>query len=801
MLADTWQDVRYALRSLRKSPGFTLVALITLALGIGANTAAFSVVNGILLLPLPYAEPEQLVAVYELSENGAENRVAYPNFEDWRAQSRSFMGMAAYMAWDMNVLGAREPVRTNAAMVSREFLDVMAVRPMLGRAFVEEELVMGGRPAVLVSEDFWRLHLGARPLGETTLQLAGFSAEVVGVLPAGFDYPAKTQVWAPLELLPMDMKQSRSANNYQVVARLRPGVAVEAAQRELSALMPGIEARDPDNSAASVAVRELLEDQVSGARRSVLVLLGAAALVLLVACTNLASALLARATARGRELAVRSSLGAHRARLIRQFLVENLILAVAGATIGIALAFLVVRGLIAVGPTAFPRLENVRIDPVVLGFTTLITVITALLFGTLPALRATAITPGDVLRGGSHSASGPRTRRAWSGLIGVEVAMTLVLLVGAGLLIRSFWNIIRTDPGFEPVGVVTVPIELPDTKYADPAARIVYYDRAIDALRTIPGVQSVAATMSVPLVGRDPNGAFMIEGREFDRQRQASYRVVTPDFFSTMRIPLVGGRMFNTLDRAGALPVMVINERMAQLYFPGENPIGRRIRTMGMDGSGDIWVTIVGVVENVRHRSLTSPGEPAYYLPLAQRPDRILYSNFVVRARASDGEVMQPVRAALRRIDPDVPVEVSTLTSGIGKSVADRRLVATLLVGFAAIALTLAGVGIYGVVAFAVAQRSREIGIRVAIGASRPAVLWAVSRSVVFALAFGTAAGMLASTLLSRLAAGLLHGVQPFDIATFVGVAITILTVGALAAVIPAARALRVNPILTLRSD
>jgi putative ABC transport system permease protein len=793
------QDVRYAARWMARSPGFTLVAVLTLALGIGANTAAFGIVNGVLLSPLPYPEPDQLAAVREVGEGGSEMNTAWPNFQDWQARSRQSTLAAHTQAYPESVVGGAEPVRVQSAQVTGEFFNVMGVAPAVGRTFLAEELVPGGSPAVVVSHHFWRMQLeGERDLSRLVLHVHGNPAQVVGVMPPGFSYPAGAQLWYPVELL--GFGPSRTAHNFQVTARLAQGATLESARAELNAIMREIRERETEVNAVGVAMHNLREHTVGGSRRALLTLLAASGFVLLVACTNLASALLARATQRSRELAIRASLGAPRLRLIRQLLTESLLLSLIGAAAGLLLAHVLIDAVRHVGADAVPRLHDVGIDGWVLGFTTLIAVATALTFGTAPALRATAAQPWQSMTESSRGGSGgPRQRRAWSVLVGAEVALALMLLVGAGLLIRSFWNVLNVDPGFDPDRVLAVTLALPEHRYPG-EARVAYYDAVLEEIRTLPGVRSAAMSRTLPLVGGDPGGRFSIASgaEEFGNAR---YRVVGPDFFTTLRIPVLHGRTFTAADRAGSLPVAVINEQLARRYFPDRDPIGARITTGGMDRQGqDVHVTVIGVVGDVRG-SLTGESAPAYYLPYTQRWARTGDGVLVVRTAGPPGSVAPALRARIRARDGEVPVELATLRSHIGESLADRRFVLLLLGGFAGIALLLAAVGIYGVVAFAVAQRTREIGIRVALGAEHKRVLWLVSRATMTGVVTGVAVGLAGAFVVSRLVAFMLYEVDAVDPLTFIAVALLLLFVAWIAVLVPAHRATRISPLNALRAE
>jgi putative ABC transport system permease protein len=795
------QDLRYAARWLMREPAFALLAIVTLALGIGANTAAFGIVNGVLLAPLPYEQPDRLVAVWELGEQGNENAVTWPNLRDWQRDARTLSGLAAYQdAERVTVLGGAEPVRAAVARVSGTFFDVLGERPVRGRTWQPDELVQGATATVLVGEAFWRDQLGAREdLSALRLELMGRSAAVIGVLESSFAMPRDAQVWFPLDIEAAAGLGTRSAHNFRAVGRLAPGATIAQARDELTTLTQQIRARETDMSAIGVAVHDLRDDSVGSSRRALYILLGASAFVLLVACTNLASALLARAARRRQELAVRASLGAPRLRLVRQLLTESVLLAGLGAIAGLAVAFALIRLAVAVGPDAVPRLREVRIDGWVLGFTTLLAFATAVTFGTAPALRATTAQPYDALREGARGTDSRSQRRGWSLLVGAEVALALLLLVGSGLLIRSFSRLMQVDPGFDAQGQLAVTVSLPSARYDEGPERTGYYDALLERVRALPGVEHASVTMTVPLVDFDPNGLFDIEGGEIG-DGDAAYRVVGTDFFDVMRTPVVAGRTFTAADRAGAEDVIVINETLAAQFFAGQDPIGRRMRTGGMDMRGFDFATIVGIVGDVRFRGLDAPPRAAYYLHYPQRTDRILDMTLLVRSR-DPAALTNPVRDVIRQMDSDVALEAATLESRIGASLADRRFMLFVLGAFAAIALLLAAVGIYGVVAFAVAQRTREIGIRMALGAATSRVLWTVGRSTMVSIVIGLAAGVVAAVLLSRLTASFLFGIEPTDPVTFAAVVALLFGVAWLAVLVPARRATRVTPMAALRSE
>ncbi|HSJ26174.1 MAG TPA: ABC transporter permease [Longimicrobiales bacterium] len=800
MRSEFMQDVRFAVRWLAREPGFALLAVLTLSLGIGATTAAFGLVHGVLLAPLPYPDPDRIVVVREQTETGGENNVSWPNFEDLRGRVRGATLAAHTPSFETTVLGGAEALRPVVAVVSREFFEVLGTQPLLGRVFAADEQVPGGPAAVVVGESFWRRQLGGETdLQRLSLELMGDRAQVIGVMPASFSYPHGAELWTAIERTPASGLGSRTAHNFLVTARLAPALSLDVARTEMSAVMAEIREREPGISGAAVALHPLHTHMVADTRRGLLILLAASAFVLLVACTNLASSMIGRAARRRRELAVRVSLGASRARLIRQLLTESLVLAAIGAVGGLLLARVLVTALLQVAPDAVPRIDQVSFGGLVLGFTTFVTVLTAVLFGTAPALSATRLPPGAVLADSGRGTDSVRRRQGWSMLVGAEVALALMLLVGAGLLIRSLGNVLSMDTGFVSDDVVTVTLSLPEPKHTG-EARVVFYDRLLEEVASVPGVTGVGLTRALPLVGLPTFGMFDVEGGEYGGG-QGHYRVVSPGYFETMRIPVLQGRTFSSADVAGGLDVVVINQRLADTYFPDGDAIGRRIETAGMDAQGrGVYATIIGVVGDVR-TGFTEPPPPAYYLPYAQRWDRMGAAALVVRTSGRPGALVAPLRSRIRALDADVPVEVATFQQRMGERLADRRFMLLVLGSFAGVALVLAAIGIHGVVAMAVSRRTREIGIRAALCAERSRILWLVSRGTMLSVLAGAAVGLAGALALSRVVAAFLYDVSTVDPLTFTGVAALLLAVAAVAVLLPAARATRIPPRSALMAE
>lgn len=800
------QDLRYALRQLRRNLGFAAVAVLTLALGIGANSAIFSVVNGVLLRPLPYSEPERIVAIWEQNESGDEMHVAAPNVQDWREQSRSFEALSYHHSDEFGgpttVLGGREATRAWATGISADFFRVLGVRPVQGRVLAEEEHESDGGPTVVVSERFWRSQLGAKPdLGDLTVTVWGEPRQIVGVMPAGFSYPGETDLWLPVEAGP---GEGRNAHNWKVIGRLREGASVAVAHAELSRTTAGLKREHgADMDAVGVQIRSLRDQLVGEVRQPLLLLLGAAGFVLLVACTNLASTLLARGTARQREIAVRASLGAGRYRIVRQLLTESLLLALLGTAAGLTGAYLLLKVLPVLAP-ALPRVSEVGLDGRVLSFALGLAVLTAILFGLLPALRTTANGAAGVLRAGGRGGSESYRRGPWGFLVGGEVALALLLLVGSGLLIKSFWEVLSITPGFEAENVLTVDLALPENKYSGDEEIAAYYRRLVEEVGTLPGVEEVGVVNHLPLGGVAWNGSFAIEGRG-EVEGHPDYRVASPGYFEALGIPLLRGRRFEDSDRAGSPHVVLVSRAMAEQYWPGEDPVGKRIGNLANEpmryrGEGD-WLTIIGVVGDVRHSSLTEEPQPALYVNVLQRPARARSVIATIRTSAPAQTLAGAVRARLRGLDSDVPMELATMDARVAESVAERRFVLLVLGIFAAVALLLAAVGIYGVVSYGVERRTREMGIRLALGATPREVLGLVLRGSIFTVAAGIAVGVVCAAALTRILQGMLYDVSPLDPSVFAAVVAVLALVALAASYLPARRATRVDPMIALRAE
>ena len=796
------QDVRYALRSLRHSPGFVAVAIICLAMGIGANTAIFSVLDAALLRALPYPRAERLVGLREQTQKGNTPAVAYPNFADWRERSRSFSAMAGYEYGPDGVLGAHEATRANVAAVTRGFFTVMGVGATVGRTFAADEHAQGANPAVIVSDRFWHDQLnGSRDALGKRLETWGMTFTVVGVMPPGFSFPENADLWIPAEAFGTDNLGSRTAHNFRVVGRLRDGVTLDQAKRELDHIAAQLKTQyGSDDDAVAVNVRSL-HDQLTGAMRGELALLmGAVACVLLIVCLNLASALLARDRARAQELAIRTALGADQVRLTRQLLTESLLLALAGGTIGLWLAGFGIRALLALAPAGPLGATAASLDWRIALFTLAISLVTGLVFGLAPSWRASRVNPRSALAeaGRGNTRAGGRFRSA---LVVAEVAIAVVLLTGAGLLLRSLSHLVAVDPGFEPRDVVTADVYPSSSLFPSDDALRTYLDRAVASVADLPGVTAAGAIDGLPLSDRGSNGGFALEGGTSDNG-YSDYRLVEGDYFQAMRIPLLRGRFFSAQDVPNGNDVTVVSQSLARKYWPGQNPIGHRIRFLGMDSYAERWLTVIGVVNDVRDENLATPGGPTAYISARQRPSRATNGmTVVVRTSGGPERVAPVVRERLRAVNPGVPVQLSTMNAWMRRASADNRFTSTLLGAFAGAALLLAAIGIYAVLAFAVTERRQEIGVRMALGARAGEVLRMIVREGLGLTVGGLAIGVVLSLALTRSLQSRLYDVTPTDAGTYVGVCVLLAVVAALASALPALRAARVDPIVALKSD
>jgi len=812
------RDVRYVTRALLRTPAFLAVTVITLALGIGATTAIYSVIDGVLLRPLPYPEPERIVQLWQVGERGGRSQVSDPNYDDWAAQTRSFAAMAEFQDGGItSVAGASEPVRVRAALIGRDFLTVLGARPLRGRAFAAEERREGGAPAVLVSHRFWQRYLGGRPnIDGITLTFDNLAFSVIGVLPPTIDFPVGVDLWMPREL--EGRNSHRTGHNWQVIARLADGVTLEQASRELSTVSRRLKQVYGDETwMFDAAVVPLREQMVGNTRPMLMVLLAASGFLLLIACANVVNLLVARAAVREGELAVRLALGAGRWRLAQQFLAESLVLALAGGLLGVVLAAAGVRGLLALEPGNVPRITEVGIDWPVLAFALGISVLVAAVLGLLSELRGTR---GDIRQAMAQAqrtqAGAGASYRARGALVVAQVALTLVLLIGAGLLGRSFLRLSEVDPGYrtERALVLDISAAVPNGPSGE-RERARLYDELIARLSALPGVASVGGVNAFPLTGGNrSNGMFLIMSRPDEpvdmaqipklmqdptRTGEAEFRVASGGYFQAMNIPVVRGRSFEGRDGPDAPHVAVISASLAKAEWPGEDPIGKIIQYGNMDGDMHPF-TVVGVVGDVREASLADQPRPTFYANFRQRPRAAGAFNFVIQGDAPAEAIIPAARRIMAELRPDVPPRFRTIQTVVSQSVADRRFVLLLVGVFGAAAMLLATLGVYSVIAYVVTQRRQEIGVRVALGAQSGDVLRLVLRQGFTLACVGIAIGTVAALLVGRLLSGFLFGIAPNDPLAFGVVILVLAGVALLASFVPARRATRVDPMTALRN-
>jgi putative ABC transport system permease protein len=807
-LGDFWQDIRFGARMLRKQPGFTLVAVLTLALGIGANTAIFSIVNAVLLRPLPYQAPDRLTQVWEhnRSKNKPHSSVAPANFLDWKGQTQLFEGMAAYDIFPgFNLTGAGEPERVQAARVSVGLFPLLGVSAVTGRVFTIEEEQRGHHQVALVSYGLWQRRFGADPgLVGQTLSLNDQSFTVVGILPPDFHFlPTEYEIFIPMVLDGWEAT-ARGTHPLRVVARLREGITLAQAQAEMDQIAHRLEQEYPKfNTGVGVTVVPLHEQLVGESRRALLVLLGAVAFVLLIACANVANLLLTRAVTRRKEMAVRMALGAGRVRLIRQLLTESLLLAGAGGVSGLLLALWGVHILktFLLQNALLPRGEAIGLDGRVLVFTLGISLVTGLIFGLAPGLAVSKTDLNDALKeGGRRAGGGVQDRRFRQALVIGEVALALVLLVGAGLMIQSFLRLRQVDPGFRPENVLAADLSLPASRYKD-GRQISHFQRQLlERIAALPGVRSVGAAAYLPFSGTNNSWTYEIERRPTlpaIEWKDAGWRPVTANYFRTMSIPLIDGRDFAASDDVESAPgVAIINETSARTFWPGEELLGNRFKLEGRT------YTVVGVVKDVRHARLDGKAEPEIYFPYSQLPITWRGMTVVARTEAAPEELAAALRSAVEELDKDQPIyRVRTLEGAIAESVSRPQLYLLLLGSFAALALLMAALGLYGVMSYAVTQRTHEIGIRMAFGAQpRDALKLVIGAGLTLTL-IGIAIGLLAAFALTRVMESLLFGLSATDPLTFAAVAFLLIAVAFLACYLPARRATKVDPMVAMRYE
>jgi putative ABC transport system permease protein len=800
------QDIRYALRSLRKNPGFALVAVLTLALGIGANSAIFSVINGVLLHPLPFRDADRLAMVWIDNQplGIRQDITSYPTYQDWRDQNRVFSDMAAFRPHEVNLTGGFEPERIARTAVTATFFGVLGVEPVRGRGFTAEEEQEGNDRVAVLSHGLWQRRFGGDPgvIG-TTVQMNEQEFSVVGIAPRGFGFPANTELWIPLA--PSEqVREARGVFWLYTIGRLQPGVTMEMAQTEMSGIAARIGQEYEVFSPFGVFVQPVRDYLVGDVRTALLVLLGAVAFLLLIASANVANLLLARASAREREIAVRTALGASRGRITAQLLTESVVLGLAGGALGLLFAVGGVRVLRALSPADLPRIELVQVDSTVLGFTFLIALLTGIAFGLVPSLQVSGNQLTETLReGGRGMAGSHRGRRTRKALVVGEVALALVLLIGAGLLIQSFARLRSVDPGFQPENVLTVRLALGGSQYMEPARVIGFYDELLGRVQQIPGVASAAAASDILLPELANSARVTIEGRATTPAEEAievPIDAVTPGFFRTFGTPLLRGRDFAATDTEESTLVAIINETMARRFWPDTDPIGKRYRYGTGPDNQSPWRTVVGVVADARRSGVEQEARPSTFLPHRQRPSPAM--TLLVRTTADPLALVSAVRREVREIDPNQPMaEIATLEALLSERLAQRRFNAVLLGVFSALALLLAIVGVYGVIAYMVNQSTREIGIRMALGARSVDVLRLVLRQVSTLVLLGIGIGVATALVLSRTLSGMLFGTSPTDPATYVGIALLLTVTALIASYLPARRATRVDPMIALRAE
>jgi len=798
-LHDLSRDVRFALRSYRRTPGFTAVALITLALGIGTTTAAFSIIDAVLIRPLPYREPHRIVVLTGRDSLGnGVPAVSAPNFYDWREQSRSFEALALYSTSRRGVVSGDDATYVEAASVSGEFFRVIGISAARGRVLTPADAQPEAQVAV-VSHGFWVRALGgAAVLPEEPIRIGSARFRVVGVLPVGREFPAGVELFIPYPFGNPWRTASRNNINFHAVGRLAPGATIESVRAEMGTIASRLHAAHPEDLYTYGIAVTTLQEQVVGPVRTYLALLGGAVtVVLLVVCTNLASANLARAAVRAREIAIRTALGAGRMRLVRQLLVESVVLGVAGGVAGIVIAWTLVRVVVREGAVNLPRAGEIGVNGPVLAFAVILSVTVGLVVGVAPVFQVARARLYETISTGGRSTSGKRSALSRDALIGLELALAIVLLVGAGLLIRSFGVVLGRDIGFEAEHAVAAELSLPPVEYSGRRA-VQFYDQLLPSLRHLPGVTAVGATNYLPL-GSSATGFIEVEGQG-DRGEGAGYRVITDDYFKAMGVPVLRGRAFGTADDSGTTRVTIVNRQMAERFWPGQDPIGKRLKAKSMEWKDTPWLTVIGVVGNVRHWGLEAEPAAEHYVLYRQRPEFTLTMAVVVRG-GDASQTMRGVRDRLRALDRNIPVDLGTLGARVDRSLGERRFIMTLLVAFGALALALAAVGVYGVLSFTVAQRTREIAVRMALGAERRRVLGLVVGHVLRVSIIAAVVGLLAARAVSRLMSALLFEVSPADPRTYVAVTLLLVAVALLAAYIPARRAAGVDPMLTLRSD
>ncbi len=803
MLTSISRDLQYALRTLGRNPGFACVSVLALGLGIGANSAIFTVVNSVLLQPLRFDKPEQLVVIRErnLKAGFPQFSLSPGNYLDFRDHNHSFSGITAFGGGDFNLAGGTQPERLRGSRVTIDFFQVLGRPPILGRTFTAQEEQFGGPLVAVLSYGLWQRRFAGNgdALGRT-LKMNEELYTVIGVMPADFDFPGRTEIWTPLTMNTQNWQQ-RGGHYLGGVGRLKDGATLAGAQADLNIIAARAEQQFPaSNLGWDTTIRTLQEQTVGKVRPAMITLTAAVGFVLLIACVNLANLLLSRSTARRREMGIRSSLGAGRARLIRQLLTESVLLGLLGAVFGLILAKVGTSLLVNLNPNILPRAKEIALDVRALAFTGAIAVLTGLLFGLAPAIHmAKTDLMASLREGGRGNAIGFRHNRLRSVLVVGEVALALVLLSGAGLLMRSFYRLQSMDPGFDPHGLLTFRTNLPEAKYQTDESQAAFYSRALERLRAIPGVSAAGAGHIFPLSGSDYVLDFTQLGKppvQPGSEPNATYCAATPGYFSALHIPLKAGRDFTEHDDAAGTPIVIVSETMAQQFYRNENPLGQQIQM----GNGSKPAQIVGVVGDVRDQELESKGRPAVYQPAAQVPFHSMF--FGLRTEGDPAGLISSVRTVMREIDSELPLDaVGTVDALVSSSLSQKRFSMLLMAVFAGLALILAMVGIYGVISYSVTQATQEIGIRMALGAGRTHVLRIVFGYAGVLMAAGLVAGIGAALLAGRLLATQLFEIKATDPLTLAAVALTLAATGFAACMIPAWRAMRVDPLVALRNE
>jgi putative ABC transport system permease protein len=821
------KDLRFGIRSLAKRPGFTTIAVLTLALGIGASTAIFSVVDGVLLRSLPYPNADQIVQLREVNERGGRMPFAEPNFLDVRARSHSFEGVAQYNGQLTTVTGGSEPVRASAYAVSADFFNVLGVKPLLGRTFAAEESKAGGAPVAVVSYGFWqRLLSGKSDLTGTSLRVMDESLNVIGVMPAGFAFPRTAEIWVPREMLPAET--SRSAHNWSVVARMRPGVTAEQAYSDVSAIGKQLKQEfGKDMDGVDFAVVPQHEYMVGNVRSALLMIFAAVGFLLLVACANVANLLLAQITTRQREFSVRSALGATRWRLARQFITENLLLVLIAGALGVLFAFWGVNLLLGLNQQALPRMNEIGVNARAIGFTLGLSVLIAVVLGIVPLLRFSMKDLEASLREAGSGTLGYAGQHSRNVLVVAQMALTLILLVGAGLLGKSFYRLLQIDPGFRTESAVAMELSLPNARAneerykqfmesydrlmnkgeapkettrftADEERQRLFHQQLLERLNNTPGVIAVGTINHLPLAGGGPDGTFLINNNPA-RKGNAEYRLASSGYFAAMGIPLLRGRTFDATDQVNAPNAAVVSQSFVKKYFSNEDVIGQTIQFGNMDGDLRL-LHIVGIVGDVHDYGVDVAVGPTVYGNALQRLPSSTW-NVVARAEVEPGSLVPVMRETVRSLDSQLPLKFRTLDQVFSSSLDQRRFSLVVFGVFGAAALLLAAMGIYGVTAYVVTQRTREIGIRMALGAQLGDVLKMMLRYAMSLVIIGTIVGVAGAYAVTRVMSNLLFQVTPTDLATFVAVPVILLLVALVACLIPARRATKVDPLITLRYE